>query len=395
VVPFGHDADVRRQVVVRGAAVAALVAVVGWGAGTAAAGGAGCAEGSGADFQGRRVTAADVPFGTDLECANLRDADLSGLDLTQKDLTGAQAQGADFRDARLIQATLEDGDFSGANFTDADMGQVSADGADFSGADFSDADLTQATLTDTDLSNADMGGAQLIQADLDGANLDGVRGVTGYAIYVFYGSLVLGALLLLSSIRRAFKPVVPGRTGFYGTGMLGLYGQPGYVQQQFVPPVQYAQPQYAQPQYAQPQPYDPMNPPPLGDPGPMGAPPPMGAGLGPPPPPPPMMGAGLAPGGIGVGGYSAPAMTVPTIVGPQPRRRVGVRLVCGIIGTIVAVLGIHMFAGALLGEVGGAINPLASQCSGVHCKVGVDLGIPALTYAPFVAIAGFVIRSRG
>jgi Pentapeptide repeats (8 copies) len=113
-----------------------------------------------------------------LSGANLRDADLSGANLSGADLrdavlSGANLSGADLRDAdlsgaNLSGANLRDADLSGANLRDAVLS-----GANLSGADLRDAVLRDAVLRDADLSGADLRDADLRDADLSGANLSG------------------------------------------------------------------------------------------------------------------------------------------------------------------------------------------------------------------------------
>ena len=83
--------------------------------------------------------------------ANLKDADLSGADLSD----------------RILQAA----DLSGADLSGADLSGAYLFRADLSGAYLNGADLSSATLIWTNLSGADLSGADLL-----GANLDNVIG---------------------------------------------------------------------------------------------------------------------------------------------------------------------------------------------------------------------------
>ena len=147
--------------------------------------------------------------------ANLREANLSGLQLVKADMFGAQGQGAVFRGTNLDGAELDAGDFSGAmfqsaslrqkasldtgkfvgasfhsakmqgafcygsDFTDASFARSSLQGANFRGATLQNSDFTGANLRGACLSQADLSGAKLISTqvvntDLRGANLSGI-----------------------------------------------------------------------------------------------------------------------------------------------------------------------------------------------------------------------------
>jgi hypothetical protein len=99
-----------------------------------------------------------------LRCADLSDADLSGVDLHSADLSDADLSGAN-----LGGADLHSADLSGANLRGADLRR-----ADLSGANLRCADLSRANLGDADLSDADLNGADLRDADLRSADLSGV-----------------------------------------------------------------------------------------------------------------------------------------------------------------------------------------------------------------------------
>ncbi|MEG4035261.1 pentapeptide repeat-containing protein [Microcoleus sp. S36b_A4] len=94
------------------------------------------------------------------------DADLSGVDLRDADLSRANLSGADLTYA----------DLSGANLTHADLSRADLSGANLifaklSGANLSGVNLGRAKLSGADLSRADLRGAKLRDADLRRANL--------------------------------------------------------------------------------------------------------------------------------------------------------------------------------------------------------------------------------
>jgi uncharacterized protein YjbI with pentapeptide repeats len=111
----------------------------------------------------------------------LNGADLSGVDLRGLGgLHGAELIGADLSEAHLegldlSEARLVDADLSGAYLSGLGLGITSnrEHVTDLSGANFYRADLSSADLSFTNLSDADLG-----LADLTGANLTGAYGIT-------------------------------------------------------------------------------------------------------------------------------------------------------------------------------------------------------------------------
>ena len=89
----------------------------------------------------------------------LRDADLSGFDLSHADLTNADLTNADLSGADLTGANL-----SYANLTGANLSRACLIGANLTGAD-----LTKANMMGADLRSADMMGADLTKANMMGA----------------------------------------------------------------------------------------------------------------------------------------------------------------------------------------------------------------------------------
>ncbi|WP_214106735.1 pentapeptide repeat-containing protein [Acrocarpospora catenulata] len=146
-----------------------------------------CKPGSGPNLRGKDFTrGAQLPLS--LRCANLTNAKLDEVDLTQKDLTGAVLRGASLREADLTQAHLEYADLRGADLTSADLGQLRAKQADLRGAvlidaeagqaEFPHADLTEAVMTRAVLTQATLTNAKLTGADLNQAELGQVKGRT-------------------------------------------------------------------------------------------------------------------------------------------------------------------------------------------------------------------------
>jgi Pentapeptide repeats (8 copies) len=132
---------------------------------------------------GPRVWLKDADLsGADLTFADLRGADLSGAALRGADLTDADLRGADLPRANLFQAALRgaflrDADLTGATLTGAYLTFADLRGADLPDATLSGAFVTGADLEDADLRGADLTGATLTGADLTDAKLRGAKGL--------------------------------------------------------------------------------------------------------------------------------------------------------------------------------------------------------------------------
>ena len=100
-----------------------------------------------------------------LSGADLSEAKLSGADLRGADLSRADLSGADLSGAKLSRAYLSGAYLSGAHLS----------GAYLNGADLSGADLSRAYLSEAKLSGADLSGANLCEANLRGADLTGAN----------------------------------------------------------------------------------------------------------------------------------------------------------------------------------------------------------------------------
>jgi len=119
----------------------------------------------GFDLQGSDLTGVNLSeailFGADLREASLRMADLQRTDLRTANLSKA-----DLSDACLREASLLEADLSGAK-----LRSVNLEGADLQRANLGEADLGEADLRMANLREASLSGADLQRADLTGANL--------------------------------------------------------------------------------------------------------------------------------------------------------------------------------------------------------------------------------
>jgi uncharacterized protein YjbI with pentapeptide repeats len=123
--------------------------------------------------------------GADLSRRDLFKADLSQVNLVRANLFEAHLTWANLSQANLFRAFLTSAVLTAANFSRAKLTRAQLDrtsflkarltGACLFGADLSHADLTGARLSDADLRRADLQGAQLVETDFTGANLTGCR----------------------------------------------------------------------------------------------------------------------------------------------------------------------------------------------------------------------------
>ena len=185
-----------------------------------------CVPGSGRRMPEHHFTAADIGVQSDFRCADLREANLVGLSLTQVDfrsanlsdaklskaelgqaeMAGANLSGTDLSGTDLVQATLTGAVLVGADLSGARMGQVEAGSADFTNANLTGADLTQAELTNARLDGADLEGTDFTQATLTNTGFAGATGLPRWDLYLLFGCVALFLLLAV-----AFLASIPGR----------------------------------------------------------------------------------------------------------------------------------------------------------------------------------------
>ncbi len=111
----------------------------------------------GADFRGKILYSK-----TSFQCADLRKAILTGLNLDK----------SCFDSAKLDHAVLDGSSFVGADFESVSLKNASLKGAILQNATFGEANLNGADLTDADLTGANLSGASLRRV-----NLSRVRGI--------------------------------------------------------------------------------------------------------------------------------------------------------------------------------------------------------------------------
>jgi uncharacterized protein YjbI with pentapeptide repeats len=126
----------------------------------------------------------------DLNDAQLRFMNLTGIDLHEVGLIKADLCRVNLREANLSRAILSEADLREANLEKANLREIYLDDADLSRANLSNADLDHAelhginlneailngvNLCETDLRGAKLYAAKLIKADIRGASLDGAE----------------------------------------------------------------------------------------------------------------------------------------------------------------------------------------------------------------------------
>jgi uncharacterized protein YjbI with pentapeptide repeats len=109
--------------------------------------------------------------GVDLSSADLSSADLSSANLSGTNLSNAVLTNANLWGADLSRADLSRADLSEALFLLANLGYANLSGTNLNSANLTAADLTAADLTAADLSSANLSGADLSSANLRDANL--------------------------------------------------------------------------------------------------------------------------------------------------------------------------------------------------------------------------------
>ena len=123
-----------------------------------------------------RLTATNKCVGCDLSGADLSRRQLANADLQAANLVGAKLTSANLSGAKLGGANLTGADLTNTNLAQAFMQAVSAIDVNFSGTNLTNTDLTYANLVNTNFSrailrNTNLGSANLALADFTGANL--------------------------------------------------------------------------------------------------------------------------------------------------------------------------------------------------------------------------------
>tara|TARA_B100000609_G_C17222817_1_gene441786 strand:+ start:1749 stop:4235 length:2487 start_codon:yes stop_codon:yes gene_type:complete len=158
----------------------------------------------GADLAGVKLNNVNFLF------AKLQQVNLSGTQLKDVDLSGVDLQGADLREsvlhgARLVLTNLQQVRLHGADCTGADLSSARLQGADVMGAVFAKANLYEAELKGVQFGDVDLRGAKLTEANLQWADLSDadIRNAT------FHSANMRGALfneIQRSMLSHALSP---------------------------------------------------------------------------------------------------------------------------------------------------------------------------------------------
>jgi uncharacterized protein YjbI with pentapeptide repeats len=111
-------------------------------------------------------------------------ADFTGMDLSDHDLTFKKLDEAVFRDALMYNIEMKEGSFTGCDFVGADFSYTNAyaalfDECDFTGAKFEKSNFQRASMMNCDFHHADLCDSEFNNAVLDHSDLIGAK--TGLA----------------------------------------------------------------------------------------------------------------------------------------------------------------------------------------------------------------------
>lgn len=124
----------------------------------------------GVDFWGAKLDGAQLAF-VRLQGADFRNAQLEGANLSFAQLQGADLSLANLKGAKLSYAKLERANLSEAEMQEAELSSAHMQGAKFHKAQLEGANLSSANLQAAEFSEALLKGANLSEAKLEGANL--------------------------------------------------------------------------------------------------------------------------------------------------------------------------------------------------------------------------------
>lgn len=127
-----------------------------------------------ADLRGVNLENADLRY-VDLRHTSLENAILKNANLYDVNLENANLQYADLRHANLYSANLENANLNGADLLFANLRYADLKKVNLKGATLINADLRHANLRHANLEDANLYGVALLGADLSDANLCGVE----------------------------------------------------------------------------------------------------------------------------------------------------------------------------------------------------------------------------
>ncbi len=162
----------------------------------------------GACLKGANLNQANL-FRVDGAEADFTHASFVKANLSQTELVRADFRNADFSEATLVRANLSGANLSGANLRAANLGQAFLFRANLSRATLAQASFFKADLSEADLSGSNLAGANFHAATLDKANLSGAA-ITNANLY--------SALFLRANLENA----VLANCSIYGASFCGV-----------------------------------------------------------------------------------------------------------------------------------------------------------------------------
>ncbi|MDX2440592.1 MAG: DUF2169 domain-containing protein [Desulfobacterales bacterium] len=133
---------------------------------------------SGATLTKTNLAGADLS-GADLKGANLKEADLTGANLQGADLTGAFLDDAIFEKARLARATLDEVTAIDTIFSETNLAGARLINSNLKGADFSKSNIEKTNFQGANLCEASVEGAMGKQVNMTEADLTELRASGG------------------------------------------------------------------------------------------------------------------------------------------------------------------------------------------------------------------------
>jgi uncharacterized protein YjbI with pentapeptide repeats len=131
----------------------------------------------GCDLSGANLSRKQL-VNADLQAANLVGANLSGANLTNAKLGGANLTGANLTSTNLTGAVLQAASLIDVNFDSTNLTRTDLSYANLVKTNFSSAILANTELSGANLALADFTGANLTNSSFTNANLSGARGIT-------------------------------------------------------------------------------------------------------------------------------------------------------------------------------------------------------------------------
>ncbi|BAY75150.1 pentapeptide repeat-containing protein [Nostoc linckia NIES-25] len=158
---------------------------------------------TGVNFSGANLSATNLGD-ANLSGANLSGANLSGADLSSANLSGANLSCANLNHANLSRADLSSANLSRANLKAADLNRADLSSTDLNCADLSNAILFGANLSDANLSNTNLSHADLCRGDLSGADLShAILNGTNLSDTILFSTNLKGAILIAADLSYA------------------------------------------------------------------------------------------------------------------------------------------------------------------------------------------------